>query len=161
MTTLQNTRVPALLLGILLAAGALPTPAGAQVARIRLDGLTPDRIPITAIAPVVAPPTSRSARVSGAGGAGGTTISELVFTTPSGPYSASLHQAVALGTSFRTAVIELLRNGQVYERITLSDVRVTSISHPGSPSGGEDEVVLAFGSMVTTSGGRGLRTPSP
>lgn len=161
MTTIRDLRIPALLLGLLLAAGTPPSPAGAQVARLRLERLTPAPIPVTAIAPVVAPATtSRSAAVS-SGGAGKATFSDLVFTTPSGPHSASLSQAVATGTSFRTAVIELLRGGVVYERITLSDVRLISITSSPPGRGAEDEVVLGFGSMASTSGGRNLPLPSP
>jgi hypothetical protein len=160
MTTIRDVRIPALLLGVLLAAGTLPSAAGAQVARLRLERLTPAPIPVTAIAPVAAPPTTRSAAASGRG-AGRATISELVFTTPSGPHSASLSQAVVAGTSFPAAVIELLRGGQVYERITLSDVRVLSITSSPPGRGAEDEVVLSFGSMASTSGRQDLRLPVP
>lgn len=156
---MRDTRLSALLLGTLLAIGALPSLGSAQVARIRL--LTPDPIPVTRLTPVVAPPTSRSARVS-AGSASAPTTSQLVFTTPSGgSHSASLLQSVASGRRFRTAVIEVLRDGRVYETITLSDVYLSSIISSSSGRGAEDEVVLAFGSFVSTSGRRDLQILSP
>jgi hypothetical protein len=155
MTTILNTRIPALLLALLVAAAALPSPAGAQPARVQLDRLTPVPIPITTLAPVAAP-VAGTARASGGGG--GPAISELVFTTPPGPHSASLSHALLMGTTFNTGVIEILRNGRVHERITLTDVRVISVT---SSSSAEDEVVLAFASMASTAGRRELRTSSP
>jgi hypothetical protein len=159
MTHQHHTRLPVLVLGILFAIATLPSPGSAQVARIRL--LTPEPIPVTSLTPRVAPPTSRSATVVGGSG-DARSVSGLVVTTPSGgQHMPILHQALVSHRTFRRVVVELLRDGHVHETITLSDVYLTSLTSGGSGRGSEDEFVLTFGSLVSTSGRGDLQVPSP
>jgi hypothetical protein len=164
MTTQHPTRLPVLILGIFFAIVTLPSPGSAQIARIRL--LTPEPIPVTSLTPLAAPRTSRSVKVLGSSGdapSGSGTLfqTNVAFTTPSGGQSMPiLYEALMSNRTFRTAVVELLRDGHVYETITLSDVHLVTIAWGASERGAEDEFVL-FGSLVSTSGRGDLQVPSP
>lgn len=163
MSTIPARRLAARFLVAVLALAALPALGSAQEARLRIAGLVPEPLPISALTPALVHP--QAALVSGPAPASPPPLREVAFHTAPGPYSTRLAQAVMQGSSFRTAVIELLRNGRVHETITLSDVRVTSVSQSAPGRGARDHVALSFGGMVRSSadgsGGRTRQPPSP